>query len=328
MKIKYMLKQKSISSMNARGILLCLAALPALCGCFAKETPVCDIEVSTERETYAVGESVVFNFSGKADNIVFYSGEPGHSYDRKGAHFADNPMKVKFRTATDGVLVDGKPDDNFRFLVSTDFNGVFDAENVSAAKWTDLTDSFGVATEGGLVNTDSKELDLKELLPETAGVENPVFYLAFRYFDKNPDAPVKNRWVVRTYSVKSVGTDGEETVLADKSQTMGWQTVSLGADMGAKKLWSIGDTQVMAEGQKAVNYAIRGKDEWLVSKAFYPDKVSPDSGEVISFISISPTSFSYSFSKPGVYNVAFDCSSVWYNGGSSKLIRKTITITE
>ena len=79
MKIKYMLKQKSISSMNARGILLCLAALPALCGCFAKETPVCDIEVSTERETYAVGESVVFNFSGKADNIVFYSGEPGHS---------------------------------------------------------------------------------------------------------------------------------------------------------------------------------------------------------------------------------------------------------
>ena len=178
------------------------------------------------------------------------------------------------------------------------------------------------------MNTDSKELDLKELLPETAGVENPVFYLAFRYFDKNPDAPVKNRWVVRTYSVKSVGTDGEETVLADKSQTMGWQTVSLGADMGAEKLWSIGGTQVMAEGQKAVNYAIRGKDEWLVSKAFYPDKVSPDSGEVISFISISPTSFSYSFSKPGVYNVAFDCSSVWYNGGSSKLIRKTITITE
>ncbi len=314
--------------MNARGILLCLTALPFLCGCFSKETPVCDIEVTTEKETYAVGESVVFKFSGNADNIVFYSGEPGHSYDRKGAHFAENPLKVKFRTATDGVLVDGKPDDNFRFLVSTDFNGVFDAENVRAAKWTDLTDSFGVAAEGGLVNTDSRELDLKELLPETAGVENPAFYLAFRYFDKDPDAPVKNRWVVRTYSVKSVGTDGEETVLADKSQTMGWQTVSLGADMGAEKLWSIGGTQVMAEGQKNVNYAIHGKDEWLISKAFYPNKVSPDSGEVISFISISPSSFSYSFSKPGIYNVAFDCSSVWYNGGASKLLRKTITITE
>lgn len=188
-----------------------LAASSALCGCFAKETPVCDIEVSTEKDSYAVGEEVVFTFSGNADNIVFYSGEPGHLYDRRAAHFADNPLKVKFRTATDGVLVGGKPDNNFRFLVSTDFNGVFDAENVRTATWKDLTESFGVAAEGGLVNTDSQELDLKELLPETAEMENPPFYLAFRYYDKDPEAPVKNRWVVRTYSVKSVGTDGEET---------------------------------------------------------------------------------------------------------------------
>ena len=314
--------------MKIRNIFLCAAALPALCGCFAKETPVCDIEVSTEKDTYSVGESVVFNFSGKADNIVFYSGEPGHSFDRKGTHFTDKPLKVKFCTATDGALVSGKPDNNFQFLVSTDFNGVFDAENVRSAKWTDLTDSFGVASEGGLVNTDSKELDLKELLPETAEVENPVFYLAFRYFDKAPDAPVKNRWVVRTFSVKSIGTDGEETALADKPQTMGWQRVSLGTDMGEEKLWSIGSTQILAEGQKNVNYAIHGKDEWLVSKAFWPNKVSPDSGEVISFISISPSSFSYSFSRPGVYEVAFDCSSVWYNGSAAKVLRKTITITE
>lgn len=305
-----------------------LAASSALCGCFAKETPVCDIEVSTEKDSYAVGEEVVFTFSGNADNIVFYSGEPGHLYDRRAAHFADNPLKVKFRTATDGVLVGGKPDNNFRFLVSTDFNGVFDAENVRTATWKDLTESFGVAAEGGLVNTDSQELDLKELLPETAEMENPPFYLAFRYYDKDPEAPVKNRWVVRTYSVKSVGTDGEETVLADKSQTMGWQTIGLGTDMGTEKLWSVGGTQVMAEGQKNTNYAIHGKDEWLVSKAFYPNKVSPDTGEIIKFISSGLPSWSYSFSKAGVYEVAFDCSSVWYNGSGNKVLRKTITITD
>lgn len=314
--------------MKINNIFLFIAAVPALCGCFAKETPVCDISVSTEKDTYYVGESVIFNFSGNADNIIFWSGEPGHIFDRKSAHFADNPLKVKFCTATDGVLVDGKPDNNFQFLVSTNFSGTYDAENVRSAIWSDFTDSFGVATVGGLVNTDSQELDLKELLPKTADVENPAFYLAFRYFDKDSDAPVKNRWVVRTYSVKSIGTDGEETVLADKSQTMGWTTVGLGADMGKEKLWSVGATQVMAEGQKNATWTIHGKDEWLISKAFYPNKVSPDSGEVISFISISPSSYSYTFSKAGVYDVAFDCSSVWYNGSATKIIRKTITVTE
>ncbi len=314
--------------MKIKNIFICFAAVPALCGCFAKETPVCDISVSTDKDTYAAGESVVFRFSGNADNIVFYSGEPGHVFDRKSAHFADNPLKVKFRTATDGTLVSGRPDNNFQFLVSTDFNGVFDAEDVKAATWNDFTEDFGVATEGGLVNTDSKELDLKTLLPETSGVDDPAFYLAFRYFDRDPDAPVKNRWVVRTYSVKSIGTDGEETVLADKSQTMGWTTVSLGSDMGEEKLWSIGATQVMAEGQKNTTVAIKGKDEWLISKAFHPNLVSPDSGEVISFISISPSSYSYTFEKAGVYEVVFDCSSVWYNGSAAKVLRKTITITE
>ena len=314
--------------MEFKNLSILAAAGTLLCGCFAKETPVCDIEVSTERETWAAGESVVFSFSGNADNIVFWSGEPGHSYDRKSAHFADNPLLVKFRTATDGVLVDGKPDSNFKFLVSTDFSGSYDAAGVNAATWADLTDSFGIAEEGGLVNTDSKELDLKELLPETRNMENPSFYLAFRYFDRNPDAPVKNRWVVRTYSVKSTGADGNYEILADKSQTMGWTTVGLGTDMGEEKLWSVGGTQVMAEGQKNATWTIHGKDEWLISKAFHPNEVTPDSGEIVKSMNISPSSHTHVFSTPGIYEVVFECSSVWYNGSRTKVIRKTVTITE
>lgn len=314
--------------MDIKKLSICAAAVPLLCGCFAKETPVCDIEVTTERETYAVGESVVFSFSGNADNIVFWSGEPGHSFDRKSTRFADNPLKVKFRTATDGVLVDGKPDSNFQFLVSTDFGGTYDADGVKAASWTDLTGSFGIAEKGGLVNTDSQELDLKDLLPGTRDMENPAFYLAFRYFDRIPDTPVKNRWVVRTYSVKSIGTGGSEEILADKSQTMGWTTVGLGTDMGTEKLWNVGGTQVMAEGQKNATWAIHGKDEWLISKAFHPNEVSPDSGEVIKYISINPSSYTYVFDTPGTYETVFECSSVWYNGSRTKVIRKTVTITE
>lgn len=301
--------------MKIKNILIASMTCVLVCGCLAKEKPVCNLTVSLEKDTYRVGEEVVFKFDGHSDNIVFFSGEPGHVYDNKDATFRDNPMMVKFRTFTDGAY-----DTNCQFLVSCDFSGIYDKDNVAAATWTEYTDDFGFTTGP---NMDSNELDLKSLLPEDIKeMENPSIYLAFRYYDKDPEKPVSNRWCIRSISVKYPDVEGKMQEVANMS-SMGWTLVNC----GSISLWSVG-SQLLAQGTTTAIYQTKGKDEWVISKAFTPNKVAPDSGEIIKFISVEPDKYAYVYDKPGTYEVVFDCSSVWYNGSAYKVIRKTITITE
>lgn len=294
-----------------------MVACALIAGCAEKAHPVCDIDVHLEKSTYSVGEEVVFNFSGHADNIMFFSGEPGHAYDNRNVHFDDRPLFVKFRTYTDG-----KYDDNCRFMVSYDFNGTYDKDNLGSATWHDLTADFGFTTGA---NMDSEELDLKALLPETADMESPAYYLAFRYFDSDPDAPISNRWCIRSISVSSIDAEGAVVEKANMS-SMGWTLVSAGSET-PEPIWSV-STQLLAQGTKNGIKEVAGKDEWCISKAFKPNNIPPDTGEVVSFLSIEPDKHTYVYNKPGTYEAVFSCSSVWYNGSESKIVKKIINITE
>lgn len=294
-----------------------LAACALTAGCVEKSHPVCDIDIHLEKNTYSVGEEVAFNFSGHADNILFFSGEPGHMYDNRNVNFDDRPLFVKFRTFTDGIY-----DDNCRFMVSYDFNGSYDKESLQSATWHDLTGDFGFTTGADM---DSEELDLKTLLPETADMESPAFYLAFRYFDSDPEAPISNRWCIRSITVSSKDGEGVAVEIADMS-SMGWTVVSTGSET-PEPLWSVG-TQLLAQGTKSGIKDVAGKDEWCVSKSFKPNNIPSDTGEVVSFLSIEPDKYTYVYNEPGTYEVVFSCSSVWYNGSESKIIKKIINITE
>src|SRR5690349_13715279 len=63
-----------------------------------------EFEVQLSKLQYKVDDTVKFNFSGKVENIVFYSGERGFRYANKGAVTIERGIpQLQFTTALAGV---------------------------------------------------------------------------------------------------------------------------------------------------------------------------------------------------------------------------------
>src|SRR5690606_34541843 len=75
--------------------------------------------------------------------------------------------------------------------VSQDYNGIYDATNVEAATWVNITNQFSLAT--GTAQTGSGPMDIESLLDEG-------YYVAFRY-NFIPDAGSQRTWTIRGFEV-------------------------------------------------------------------------------------------------------------------------------
>src|SRR5690606_2215233 len=96
-----------------------------------EEVSAPDVQITTESTTYQVGEPVIFKFSGYADIIAFYSGEPTHDYAHKDGRVIDvsgEDVTLAFTSAVTG----GEQEDQLTFLASTDFDGNYD--NLASVK--------------------------------------------------------------------------------------------------------------------------------------------------------------------------------------------------
>lgn len=102
-----------------------LISLIALSAC-SENAPDSELNISVEGNLKA-GKEVCFKIKGNADNIMFYSGEPGHEYNLRNRLFADNDLMVEFVSYTDQST---EVQQNFQILVSNDFNGIYDMGNV------------------------------------------------------------------------------------------------------------------------------------------------------------------------------------------------------
>lgn len=289
--------------------LLSLFAL-ALASC-SQEAPDSKLSVSLANPACKAGEPVTFKISGDADNIVFYSGEVGHEYGLRDRQYADNDLMVDFVSFTDqstGIHP------NFQILLSSDFNGIYDAENVAAATWTDVTGEFALPAKTS-TNTPSGEVNLKRFVGED---NDALVYLAFRYFDLD-GAAQKNRWVVRSINIRKVSPEGQETLLAD-IKTAGWQNVALSGTMK----WTLPGSQLLAAGNTSTN----DKDAWVVSKGFNLRSAEPSTGIVLKNIATDLSQYQYVYEKPGTYEAVFAATSVWYNSSSSSTTTVKVTVTE
>lgn len=83
----------------------------------------------------------------------------------------------------------GSQENNLSILVSTDFDGRYDMENIGKATWNDLTEEFHLATDKNFVK--SGEVDLSSW----ATTGKPV-YVAFRYLGQESPKPTQRSWVI------------------------------------------------------------------------------------------------------------------------------------
>lgn len=294
--------------MKYLNVLLGAAAAFALASC-ENEAPDSKLSVTTDKAEYTAGETVNFHIDGDADNILFYSGEPGHEYEKRKVDTADNHLLVDFVSYTDYLSY---VNPNFQVLISSDFNGIYDAENLAAATWTDVTPCFTLP-EKTSTNTPSGQADLTQYV---APGKDTLFYLAVRYYDL-PEGAQRNRWVVRSMNIVKRSPEGVDTNVAD-IKTAGWQNVIVSGNLK----WTLPGTQLLAAG----NATTQGKDFWAVSKGYNLRAAEPSTGVAVKNISTKVSDYKYTYTTPGTYNAVFVSTSVWYNSENSSLTNVRVVV--
>ncbi|WP_161987529.1 DUF5017 domain-containing protein [Arcticibacter tournemirensis] len=264
-------------------------------GCSKEKVVVPDFEISTESGTYKVGDTITFNFSGKPDNITFYSGEPGHNFDYRSRTVADNDLQIEFKTLVQYAVIY----DNLKLLVSTDFNGIYSADNLKLATWTDISDR--ATFSAGQDNVSSGVISLKPYVRD-----NSLLYVAFHYTDYKKSQG-QNRWIIRTFTADKISPEGVVSNLATMA-TGGWKGISL---LNSTQVWTISSTQLLMYGGTAAN---EDNDDWVISKGFDFQSVEPDLGIALKNVSTRLDSYQHVYTEPGTYKVVFEASSVRYNG--------------
>ena len=290
-------------------IICCGLFLVGLSSCGDDDAPSAKLDVSLDKAEYKAGDTVTFKFGGNPDNIMFYSGEDGHNYTLKDRLYADNDLMVDFKSFASW----GEPYDNLQFMVSNNFNGVYDKENVSAATWIDLSDQLTFS--GGADQVPSGVINLKSY----AGEDNDVLlYVAFRYTDTQKAR--QNRWVIRSINVDKISPEGIKNNMGVMS-TMAWKAVDF---LNPNAVWTITTAQLlMAGGNNQPD-----NEDWVISKGFKIKESVPDTGIALKNISTTMNEYQYVYKKAGTYKAVFETSSVWYGDEKRSLSEITVEIKE
>ena len=162
------------------------------------ETP--DFRVTTDANTYQVGEEIRFLIQGNADMISFYSGEPTNDYAFRSGRVidvSDEGTELVFSSGVTG----GEQEDQLSLLASTDFDGGYDdLEGVKSANWIDITERFQWGTTATFLNSTAQ--DISDLLV----VGQPI-YFAFKYVTR-PQATngLATTHMIQTFQLNSLKT--------------------------------------------------------------------------------------------------------------------------
>ena len=159
-----------------------------------------DFDVTTTAATYKAGQEVLFNFTGNAHVVSFYSGETLKDYD----FIAGRVIDVKGAGATmefTSSVQYGVQTNQVTVLASTDFNGDYSTlAKVKAATWLDITGRFKLGTTATFLA--AGKIDISDL-----AVTGKPIYIAFKYVTK-PQATngIVRWWYIQGFAVKSKAT--------------------------------------------------------------------------------------------------------------------------
>lgn len=283
-----------------------------------------EFDVRTDSDTYAAGEEIIFHFSGNPQNIAFWSGEPGHIYANKDRTSEQGVIQTVQFTSLAGA---GTQNDNLSFLVSTNFNGTYDAANLAKATWTDITDRAvlsSTATSGAGTSTSSGAVDISDL----GSAEDKPVYFAFRYVSASDDRKPR-QWTISAFSVINQLADGTKNTVVSNLANAGFKGINV-QDETCQWTFAPDDlnptsmTFVPGEAGSPAN------EDWAVSVPVNINKVSlADYGEsVISISTLTTTSsFTYTYPAPGDYRVTFYAFNRDLDHLKSLVKELTITVT-
>ncbi len=105
------------------------------------DTPT--FNATVDKDTYIAGDTVRINFSGSADYITLFTGQPGKDYD-----FIDKirMQEIPYYLDFNSHARDGAQGPQVSVLISTTFDGNYNYSNISDPKWwVDISEKFKIA---------------------------------------------------------------------------------------------------------------------------------------------------------------------------------------
>ncbi len=285
-----------------------------------------EFEVSTDKTVYKVNEEVKFNLKGNPDIISFYSGELYSQYDfRESREIILDKATVSFSsTYPDATSTSVLQNPEFKVLASTDFNNIYNYENVSAANWTDITSRFDIRTSvaTAVVAGSYQISDLAE-----AG--KPL-YIAFKYASKKQEEFGKvRRRTITLFNMTGISVFGDH-ILGDPSSS-NFRLVEKGDD--EKTLSTLSATTITFNGysRSLPTDPDPETDTWVVSKAFDLGKLDsgPDRPVAIKGNQDPALATHYhAFAKAGEYTVTFVGINANVSGRKEVVRQLKITVEE
>lgn len=310
--------------MRILNIIIIIAAMMSLSACQKEEVAHLDLNVSTDKSTYKVGEVVTFKISGNPDQLMFYSGETGHKYIYKDRTQAESNLITLEFASSRNYGSDAQQPRSLRLMASQKFNGVFTAENVNeAADWIDITDAFtlsGVRADGSYLSSGVVNLTALSTMGLNLDISKPI-YFAFKY--TGVTGSTQPRWWVNKFDINTTTTDGQSMVVTDIAGA-GWTQVKVLPTSPVS--WVFGtDNTVKFQGGGA---AVLSNQVWAMTKGLILTNVQPDRGVPIKDIRDRLDEYPYTFNTKGVYTVTFVGANINVYGESGSTKEVVITITE
>lgn len=303
------------------------AALCALCSCRQMIVFEADYNVSLDKSnTYQVGEPVRFIFSGDVDNLVFFSGEPGHQYQYR------NRYEVSLgEISSVGLNIDYQPRWGLAgaldVYVSNSFTGLSgndgeaDRSKIKAMVedgmkgWTKLEYSDG-EPQAWTTHT----YDVAPFMDN--------FSLAFHWHPVYTGTSAQRTyWLNGTVDLAFPGAESSLTF-----KDLDFVSVLMNEQLDPY-LHSGNGSVIIGGYQSEINFQGAGATEldyplegWCISNPQPLNKVANDKGVVIKTLENYMTAYEYVYTEPGAYTVTFLGVNDNVGGRSEKIKQMNIVI--
>ena len=297
--------------------------------------------VSTEKQTYKVGEPVTFNFKGNPDYITFYSGEPNSEYKYRFRTEID-PEDIEALTLTFDVFAQygrpfpDQPEFPLSVFLTDQFEGLKkDSNEKDRARIEELENSADNVTAGSGMPSKANErnslsLDISKYAKN--------FSLAFKYEGFKDDTSAQRTFTISNMIINSKLKNGQELSIAqamdlgfiaydmgDEADLFEGNPYYVGATQGSWNLSNIGKNELkIVGGPKSFHANL----DWLVSTPMKLNKAMPDKGNAIKDITINLSSYIFTYDKPGKYEVNFVGGNANHKGQKEVVRTLIIEVTE
>ena len=322
-----------------------VASLLAMAGCERGLVYPVEYRISLDpSNTYYAGEPVVFNIEGNVDNLLFYSGETGHSYEFADRFYVPVEQVNSCQIIFDIMASYGRPE-GLEIWISNSFEGLKGDDGMADRAtiqemvdggmqgWTKFPYNEGPSTQW----TEQEAFDLSPYMDNfcIALHWNPVWYVDTEDDEGNVE---RKYYSQRTYRVKGdivLDLEGLDPSTMDFTD-IGWTTVMMNEELdpyytvnnnGAIRLDNLATNGVFFQGANADELTYR-LDGWAISTPRSLNAVPNDKAIVIKNMQNYLHSYSYTFEKPGIYTVTFVGVNSNVDGESDRIFQYEIEILD